>query len=91
VVERKFHAGINFGFPSLLAILCGVMAPMINYPIAFGQAIAQQASHVGNTALLSGYAVWPIGLGGGHPPNIAYGLHLLKKNKSRKFCSCLAS
>jgi L-rhamnose-H+ transport protein len=68
----------------LLAILCGVMAPMLNYSFAFGQDIARQASHVGNTALRSGYAVWPIGLGGGLLPNIAYSLHLLRKNKSWK-------
>jgi L-rhamnose-H+ transport protein len=68
----------------LLAILCGVMAPMLNYSFAFGQDIALQASHLGNTALRSGYAVWPIGLGGGLLPNIAYSLHLLRKNKSWK-------
>lgn len=68
----------------LLAILCGVMAPMLNYSFAFGQDIAQQASLVGNTALRSAYAVWPIGLGGGLLPNIAYSLHLLRKNKSWK-------
>ena len=68
----------------LLAILCGVMAPMLNYSFAFGQDIAQQASHVGNSALRSAYAVWPIGLGGGLVPNIAYSLHLLRKNKSWK-------
>jgi len=68
----------------LLAILCGVMAPMLNYSFAFGQDIAQQASLVGNTALRSAYAVWPIGLGGGLLPNVAYSLHLLRKNKSWK-------
>jgi L-rhamnose-H+ transport protein len=69
----------------LLAILCGVMAPMLNYSFAFGQDIALQASRVGNTALRSGYAVWPIGLGGGLLPNIAYSLHLLRKNNSWRF------
>jgi L-rhamnose-H+ transport protein len=68
----------------LLAILCGVLAPMLNYSFAFGQDIARQASHVGNTALHSAYAVWPIGLGGGLLPNVAYSLHLLRKNKSWK-------
>ncbi|MGB6692100.1 MAG: L-rhamnose/proton symporter RhaT [Terracidiphilus sp.] len=68
----------------LLAILCGVLAPMLNYSFAFGQDIAQQAAHVGNTALRSAYAVWPIGLAGGFLPNIAYSLHLLRKKKSWK-------
>ena len=86
--ERHHRPALQSGPPSgytsavLLAILCGVMAPMLNYSFAFGQDIAQQASHVGNTALRSGYAVWPIGLGGGLLPNIAYSLHLLRKNDS---------
>ena len=80
------QSGAARGYTSavLLAILCGVMAPMLNYSFAFGQDIAQQASHMGNTALRSGYAVWPIGLGGGLLPNIAYSLHLLRKNNSWK-------
>lgn len=68
----------------LLAILCGVMAPMLNYSFAFGQDIAQHAAHAGNTGLRAGYAVWPIGLGGGLLPNIGYSLYLLRKNKSWK-------
>jgi L-rhamnose-H+ transport protein len=68
----------------LLAILCGVMAPMLNYSFAFGQDIAQQAAHFGNTALRSAYAVWPIGLAGGFLPNIAYSLYLLRKRASWK-------
>jgi L-rhamnose-H+ transport protein len=81
------QSGLASGYTAavLLAILCGVMAPMLNYSFAFGQDIAQQASHVGNTALRSGYAVWPVGLGGGLLPNIAYSLHLLRKNNSWKF------
>jgi L-rhamnose-H+ transport protein len=67
---------------ALLAILCGVMAPMINYSFAFGQEIAQHAAAQGNTALRSAYAVWPIGLAGGFLPNIAYSLYLLRKKKS---------
>lgn len=80
------HSGPASGYSKavLLAILCGVMAPMLNYSFAFGQDIAQQASHVGNTALRSAYAVWPIALGGGLLPNIAYSLYLLRKNKSWK-------
>jgi L-rhamnose-H+ transport protein len=66
----------------LLAILCGLMAPMLNYSFAFGQGAAQQAESVGNTAFRSAYAVWPIGLAGGFLPNIAYSLYLLRKKRS---------
>jgi L-rhamnose-H+ transport protein len=80
------HSGPASGYSTavVLAVLCGVMAPMLNYSFAFGQNIAQQASYLGNSAWRSAYAVWPIGLGGGLLPNIAYSLHLLGKNKSWK-------
>ncbi|HTJ30376.1 MAG TPA: L-rhamnose/proton symporter RhaT, partial [Acidobacteriaceae bacterium] len=66
----------------LLAILCGLMAPMLNFSFAFGQDIAHQAVLHGNSELRAGYAVWPIGLAGGFIPNIAYSLFLLRRNKS---------
>ena len=66
----------------LLAILCGVMAPMLNFSFAFGQDIAHQAVLLGNTQLHAAYAVWPVGLAGGFLPNIAYSLYLLKKNRT---------
>jgi L-rhamnose-H+ transport protein len=66
----------------LLAILCGVMAPMLNYAFAFGQDIAHRAVVLGNSELRAAYAVWPIGLAGGFLPNIAYSLYLLRKHRS---------
>lgn len=88
--ERHHHptsqSGPASGYSAavLLAILCGVMAPMLNYSFAFGQDIAHQAVHVGNTALRSAYAVWPVGLAGGFLPNIAYSLYLIQTKKSWK-------
>lgn len=87
---REWHhqsapqSGISNGYfgAVLLAILCGVMAPMLNYSFAFGQDIAQRATNLGNTPLHSAYAVWPIGLAGGFLPNIAYSLYLLRKRAS---------
>ena len=66
----------------LLAILCGVMAPMLNFSFAFGQDIAHQAVVLGNTELHAAYAVWPVGLAGGLLPNVAYSLYLLQKNRT---------
>lgn len=66
----------------LLAILCGVMAPMLNYSFAFGQDIAHRAVLLGNPELRAAYAVWPIGLAGGFLPNIAYSLSLLRKHRT---------
>lgn len=64
----------------LLAVVCGIMAPMLNYSFAFGQDIAKEAVQFGVPALHAGYAVWPIALAGGFVPNIAYCLYLLWKN-----------
>jgi L-rhamnose-H+ transport protein len=66
----------------MLAVLCGVMAPMLNYAFAFGQGLAQAAVRVGNTPVAAAYAVWPIALLGGLIPNVAYSIYLLRKHRS---------
>jgi len=86
--ERAFHRDAESRPASgyltavLLAILCGVMAPMLNFSFAFGQDIAHRATLLGNSELHAAYAVWPVGLAGGFIPNIAYSLYLLRKNRS---------
>jgi L-rhamnose-H+ transport protein len=66
----------------LLAVLCGVLAPMLNYSFAFGQDIARQAVRMGNPATHAAYAVWPIALAGGFIPNVAYSLYLISKKQT---------
>jgi L-rhamnose-H+ transport protein len=65
-----------------LAVLCGLLAPMLNYSFAFGQDIAQQAVRLGNPATHAAYAVWPIALAGGFIPNVAYSLYLISKKQT---------
>jgi len=65
-----------------LAVLCGLMAPMLNYSFAFGQDIAKAAVVLGNQPVHAAYAVWPIALAGGLIPNAAYSLWLLVKNRT---------
>src|SRR6266481_2143485 len=60
-----------------LAVLCGLMAPMLNYSFAFGQDIAKSAVAFGNQPVHAAYAVWPIALEGGFVRNAAYSLWLL--------------
>jgi L-rhamnose-H+ transport protein len=74
--ERGYAAAI------LLAILCGIMAPMLNFAFAFGQQLAQQAVAVGNSPIRAAYAVWPIALLGGFVPNVAYSVFLLWRGRS---------
>ena len=75
------HPGQNYFAAIVLAVLCGIMAPMLNYSFAFGQDIAKEAVRMGTPEVCAGYAVWPIGLAGGFIPNIAYSLYLLFKNR----------
>lgn len=72
------------GYPTaiLIAILCGIMAPMLNYSFAFGQDIAHEAVRLGNPAVRAAYAVWPITLTGGFIPNVGFCIYLLSKNRT---------
>lgn len=74
--------GTGYAVALLLAILCGIMAPMINYSFAFGQDIAVQAVQQGVTPARAAYAVWPVTLTGGFLPNLAYCVYLLFRKKT---------
>jgi len=65
-----------------VAVLCGILAPMLNYSFAFGQDIAVAAVRLGNPEVRAAYAVWPVGLAGGLLPNIGYSLYLLRRNRT---------
>ena len=66
----------------LLAFVCGILAPMLNYSFAFGQDIAHAAVRLGDSEVRAAYAVWPIGLAGGLVPNLGYSMYLLRKNRT---------
>ena len=76
--------GGAYGLALVLAILCGLMAPMLNYAFAFGQRIAEEAVRQGASAQSAGYAVWPVALLGGLVPNAAYSIWLLSRNHTWK-------
>jgi L-rhamnose-H+ transport protein len=63
-----------------IAVLCGLMAPMLNYAFTFGQSIAHEAVRQGASPQAAGYAVWPIALLGGLTPNAGYSVWLLSRN-----------
>jgi L-rhamnose-H+ transport protein len=65
----------------MIAVLCGFMAPMLNYSFAFGQDIARQAVALGNSPALAAYSVWPIALTGGFVPNLLYSVYLLARDR----------
>ena len=75
-------AGGSYAVALTLAILCGLLAPMVNYAFAFGQGIAEAAERWGASPLCAGYAIWPVALLGGLVPNAVYCIYLLRKNKT---------
>ena len=79
---QKTETGTRYTLALLLAILCGIMAPMINYSFAFGQDIAAHAVQLGVSPVRAPYAVWPVTLTGGLLPNLAYCLYLLSRRKT---------
>lgn len=79
---QKAEPGKGYAGALVLAIVCGILAPMINYSFAFGQDIAVRAVQLGVSPIRAGYAVWPVTLTGAIIPNIAYSIYLLCKNKT---------
>ncbi len=78
VEEPGSHAGYLAALT--IAVLCGLMAPMLNYSLAFGQEIGAEAIRQGTPATHSAYAIWPVALLGGLTPNLAYSIFLLSRN-----------
>ncbi len=78
-VETKTGGG-SYALALALAVLCGLMAPMVNYAFAFGQGIAEAAERWGASPACAGYAIWPVALLGGLLPNAAYCGYLFRKN-----------
>ena len=79
---QKAEPGKGYAAALVLAIVCGILAPMINYSFAFGQDIAGRAVQLGVSPASAGYAVWPVTLTGALIPNLAYTMYLLTKNKT---------
>jgi L-rhamnose-H+ transport protein len=73
---RSYVAGVS------LAALAGLLAPMLNYALAFGDNLIHEALLQHTLSADAPYAVWPIALAGGAVPNLLYPLWLLQRNKT---------
>jgi L-rhamnose-H+ transport protein len=73
---RSYVAGVS------LAALAGLLAPMLNYALAFGDNLIIEAIRQNTLHADAPYAVWPIALAGGAVPNMLYPLWLLRRNKT---------
>jgi L-rhamnose-H+ transport protein len=65
-----------------MAAAAGLLAPMLNYSLAFGDIFILQALRHHAAPPDAPYAVWPIALLGGSLPNLAYAGWLIYRNKS---------
>ena len=79
---QKRVTGEGYAMALALAILCGILAPMINYAFAFGQDIAARAVQFGVSPVRAAFTVWPVALAGGLLPNLAYSFFLLSRNRT---------
>ncbi len=64
----------------LIAILAGVLGPMLNIAFINGNSIKDIAIKLGTNPSYAGNAVWPIALFGGFLINFAYCAYLIRKN-----------
>ena len=74
--HRSYTAGI------LMAATAGLLAPMLNYALAFGGSFILEALRQHTATADAPYAVWPVALAGGAVPNLAYAIFLANKNAS---------
>jgi L-rhamnose-H+ transport protein len=74
--QRVYMIGV------LMAAAAGLLAPMLNYSLAFGGRFILQALRQHTAPADAPYAVWPIALAGGAVPNLAYAIFLANKNKT---------
>ena len=74
--ERSYMIGV------FMAAAAGLLAPMLNYSLAFGDIFILEALRHQATPPDAPYAVWPIALFGGSLPNLAYAGWLMYRNKS---------
>jgi L-rhamnose-H+ transport protein len=83
-VEARQRVGRASGYRAALAlaILCGVMAPMVNFALAFGENVARSAVRLGANPANAPFAVWPVALAGGWVPNTVYSIYLITRNRS---------
>jgi len=81
-IQTVRSSGTGYTAALILAILCGVLAPMVNFALAFGDEIAKQAVRGGTDPANAAFAVWPLALAGGFVPNAAYSIYLLSRNRS---------
>jgi len=79
---HTLSARYSYGPALAITIAAGVLTPMLNYALAFGEPILKRAVALGATPANATYSVWLIALLGGMPVNLLYCAYLLNRNHS---------
>jgi L-rhamnose-H+ transport protein len=72
----------NFRMSLAITVAAGILTPMLNYALAFGEPILKRAATLGVTPANATYSVWFIALLGGLPINLFYCIYLLNRNRT---------
>ncbi len=81
--SQKKGDNSRFGMAVMITIAAGVLTPMLNFALAFGEPILKRAVERGGASPANAtYAVWVIALLGGLPVNLLYCVYLLNRNKT---------
>jgi L-rhamnose-H+ transport protein len=76
-------ANSRFGKAITITIAAGVLTPLLNFALAFGEPILKRAVEQGGASPANAtYAVWVIALLGALPVNFLYCVYLLNRNKT---------
>lgn len=65
----------------VIAILAGILGPMLNLSFIAGKPIEEAAIQLGSNSSLAGNAIWPLALFGGFIVNLIYCSYIIQKNK----------
>jgi len=74
--------GSGYGTALAITITAGILTPMLNYALAFGEPVLRRAVNLGASSANATYAVWVIALLGGLPVNVLYCVYLLNRNRT---------
>jgi L-rhamnose-H+ transport protein len=74
--------GSGYGVALAITITAGILTPMLNYALAFGEPVLKRAVELGASPANATYAVWVIALLGGLAVNLSYCLYQLTRNKT---------
>ncbi len=78
---REGSGDSGHGSGIALAIMAGVLTPMLNYVLAFGKRVLQGLD-LGSKPANATYSVWVIVLLGGLPADLLYCAYLMDRNKT---------